>query len=83
MTANPVWSQDAELALPPGAGASEVARVSVWDKRVDRMKLMGMAIFPLSALGNFARKEMELHLEHLYTNDRGEKVMTYAFSPIG
>lgn len=63
MTANPVWSQDAELALPSGAGASEVARVSVWDKRVDRMKLMGMAIFPLSALGNFARKEMELHLE--------------------
>ena len=63
MTANPVWSQDAELALPSGAGASEVARVSVWDKRVGRMKLMGMAIFPLSALGNFARKEMELHLE--------------------
>jgi len=63
MTANPVWSQDAELALPSGAGASEVARVSVWDKRVNRMKLMGMAIFPLSALGNFARKEMELHLE--------------------
>ncbi len=26
--------------------------------------------------------EMELQLEHLYTNDRGEKVMTYAFSPI-
>ena len=35
----------------------------MWDQRSNRVKCMGMAIFPLAQLGNFRPTEMDLWLE--------------------
>lgn len=62
MTYNPHWMQRGELVLSDEGGEG-VARVSVWDKRREKMKCLGAALVPLSRLQNFTPTQMELHME--------------------